>query len=148
MRISKQRRNFSRGIVARGFALISAVALFASPVSPAGQPGWGGGSTFAVFPRDLGAEQKQQRQAAGLTEEQRILHVLNRLGFGARPGDVERVRAMGIDKYIDLQLHPEKIDDAVAEAKVKNLDALQLSTPELYAKYPQPGQILRKLQRS
>src|SRR5947209_18003036 len=94
------------------------------------------------------ASAEQQQKAQRLTEEQRILHVLTRLGFGARPGDVERVLAMGIDKYIDLQLHPEKIDDAVAEAKVKNLDALQLSTPELYAKYPQPGQILRQLQRS
>src|SRR5437763_6898859 len=94
------------------------------------------------------ASAEQPQKAQRLTEEQRILHVLNRLGFGARPGDVERVRAMGIDKYIDLQLHPEKIDDAVAEAKVKNLDALQLSTAELYAKYPQPGQILRQMQRS
>src|SRR5947209_15824442 len=94
------------------------------------------------------ANAEQQQKAQRLTEEQRILHVLNRLGFGARPGDVERVKAMGIDKYIDLQLHPEKIDDAVADAKVKNLDALQLSTGELYAKYPQPGQILRQMQRS
>src|SRR5205085_11416158 len=94
------------------------------------------------------ANADQPQKAQRLTEEQRILHVLNRLGFGARPGDVGRVRAMGIDKYIDLQLHPEKIDDAVAEAKVKNLDALQMSTPELYAKFPQPGQILRQLQKS
>src|SRR5437764_7809105 len=94
------------------------------------------------------ANADQPQKAQRLTEEQRILHVLNRLGFGARPGDVERVRAMGIDKYIDLQLHPEKIDDAVADAKVKNLDALQLSTPELYAKYPQPNQLLRMMERT
>src|ERR671933_164450 len=94
------------------------------------------------------AKADQPQKAQRLTEEQRILHVLNRLGFGARPGDVERVKAMGIDKYIDLQLHPEKIDDTVADAKVKNLDALQMSTAELYAKYPQPNQILRQLQRS
>jgi uncharacterized protein (DUF1800 family) len=90
----------------------------------------------------------QQQKAQGLTEDQRILHVLNRLGFGARPGDVERVRAMGLDRYIDQQLHPEKINDSVADAKVKNLDVLQFSTPELYAKFPQPGQILRQLQKS
>ncbi|MDT4968705.1 MAG: hypothetical protein QOJ64_3442 [Acidobacteriota bacterium] len=85
---------------------------------------------------------------ARLTEEQRITHVLNRLGFGARPGDVERVRAMGLDRYIEQQLHPEKISDEVAEAKVKNLEALKLSTPELYAKYPQPNLILRAMERS
>src|SRR2546421_7540535 len=100
--------------------------------------------TLAFVPFASAQQQKAQR----LTEDQRILHVLNRLGFGARPGDVERVKAMGLDRYIDQQLHPEKIDDVVVEAKVKNLEALQLSTPELYAKYPQPGQILRQLQRS
>ena len=37
------------------------------------------------------------------------LHVLNRLAFGPRPGDIERVTKMGIDGYIDQQLHPETI---------------------------------------
>jgi uncharacterized protein (DUF1800 family) len=133
MRIFKQRVDFSRGIAGRGLALISAVALLAS--------------AFSVFPRDLGAEQKQQRQATRLTEEQRILHVLNRLGFGARPGDVERVKAMGVENYISQQLHPEKIADAAAEAKVKDLATLSMTTAELYEKFPQPGQLLKQLQR-
>lgn len=85
-------------------------------------------------------------QKSRLTEEQRIVHVLNRLGFGARPGDVQRVKAMGLENYINQQLAPEKIDDAVAENKVKDLDALKMTTAELYAKYPQPGQLLRQLQ--
>src|ERR1044071_6045371 len=83
----------------------------------------------------------------GLNEEQRILHVLNRLGFGARPGDVARVKAMGLENYIKQQLHPENIEDAVAEAKVKDLAVLKLTTAELYEKYPQPGQLLRQLER-
>lgn len=82
-----------------------------------------------------------------LTEEQRILHVLNRLGFGARPGDVERVKAIGLDKYIEQQLNPEKIDDAATEAKLQNLEALRMTAAELYEKYPQPGQLLRALQQ-
>jgi uncharacterized protein (DUF1800 family) len=93
----------------------------------------------------VGAQQPQRTQR--LSEEQRILHVLNRLGFGARPGDVERVRAVGLERYIEQQLFPEKISDAVAEAKVKNLPALQLSTPELFAKYPQPNALLRVMER-
>jgi uncharacterized protein (DUF1800 family) len=101
--------------------------------------------TLAFAPA-TGAQQQQKAQR--LTQEQRILHALNRLGFGARPGDVERVRAMGLDRYIEQQLHPEKISDEVAEAKVKNLDALQLSTPELFAKYPQPNQLLRQMELS
>ncbi len=90
----------------------------------------------------------ETRKAQRLSDEQRTLHVLNRLGFGARPGDVERVRALGIERYVEQQLYPEKINDEVAEAKVKNLPALQLSTPELFAKYPQPGALLRRLERS
>ncbi len=93
-----------------------------------------------------------QRQAAvttaqRLSEEQRILHVLNRLGFGARPGDVERVRAMGLDNYIRQQLQPESISDAAAEAKLERLPALKMTTPELFAKYPQPGALLRVMER-
>ena len=91
--------------------------------------------------------QRQRKDSARLSDEQRILHVLNRLGFGARPGDVERVRAMGLESYINQQLSPEKISDMVSEAKVKDLAALKMTTAELYAKYPQPGQLLRQLER-
>src|SRR5205085_8114101 len=80
-------------------------------------------------------------------EDQRILHVLNRLGFGSRPGDVERVKAMGVDKYIELQLNPDKIDNSASEAKLQNLESLRMSTAELYEKYPQPGQLLKQLQK-
>src|SRR5438445_5533273 len=86
-------------------------------------------------------------KSARLGEDQRVLHVLNRLGFGARPGDVERVKVMGVDKYIEQQLSPDKIDDAASEAKLQNLETLRMSTAELYEKYPQPGQLLQQLQR-
>jgi uncharacterized protein (DUF1800 family) len=92
------------------------------------------------------ADNTKDSKAKKLTEEQRIVHVLNRLGFGARPGDVERVKAMGIDNYINQQLNPEKISDAVAENKIKDLQVLNMSTAELYEKFPQPGQLLRQLQ--
>ena len=81
-----------------------------------------------------------------LTEEQKILHVLNRLGFGARPGDVEKVKAMGLQKYIDQQLNPSSIPDPVAEAKVRNLDIFNMTTAELFAKYPNPGALLQQLE--
>ncbi|HEU4834128.1 MAG TPA: DUF1800 domain-containing protein [Pyrinomonadaceae bacterium] len=89
---------------------------------------------------------QKHAKAKSLTEEQRILHVLNRLGFGARPGDVARVKAMGLDNYINQQLNPEKITDTVAENKVRDLSVLNMPTAELYEKYPQPGQLLRQLQ--
>src|SRR6202171_3397363 len=87
------------------------------------------------------------RSTAKLSQDQRILHVLNRLGFGARPGDLERVKAMGIDNYITQQLFPEKIDDSASEAKLQNLETLRMSTADLYEKYPQPGQLLKQLQK-
>lgn len=101
----------------------------------------------SALPFGVGAQQSQPQKAQRLKEEQRIRHVLNRLGFGARPGDVERVRAVGLERYIEQQLYPEKIADTVADAKVKNLPALQLSTQELFAKYPQPGALLRIMER-
>jgi uncharacterized protein (DUF1800 family) len=81
-----------------------------------------------------------------LTEDQKVIHVLNRLGFGARPGDIQRVKSMGIQKYIDQQLNPASIDDSVAESKTKNLEIFQMSTAEVFAKYPNPGALLRQLE--
>lgn len=98
---------------------------------------------LSVFP--VGAVQKHAK-AKGLSEERRIVHVLNRLGFGARPGDVERVKALGLETYINQQLNPQKITDTVAENKVRDLTVLTMTTAELYEKYPQPGQLLRQLE--
>ncbi|MBA2732744.1 MAG: DUF1800 family protein, partial [Acidobacteria bacterium] len=103
--------------------------------------------TLLVGALSFGVSAQTSQKAQRLSEEQRILHALNRLGFGARPGDVEKVRSMGLERYIEQQLFPDKITDAVAEAKVKNLPALQLSTGELFAKYPQPGALLRIMER-
>ena len=92
----------------------------------------------------LGADSKGGTKA--LTEEQKIMHVLNRLGFGARPGDVERVKAIGLQKYIDQQLNGTSLDDTRAEAKVKNIEIFNMSTAEVFAKYPNPGALLRQLE--
>jgi uncharacterized protein (DUF1800 family) len=100
---------------------------------------------FGSLPAIVEAESK--RQATKVSEGQRISHVLNRLGFGARPGDVERVKAIGIDNYINQQLNPDNIKDDVAVSKLRNLPTLQMTTAELYEKFPQPGQLLRQLER-
>jgi uncharacterized protein (DUF1800 family) len=82
-----------------------------------------------------------------ISEEQKILHALNRLGFGARPNDLEKVKQIGLSKYIEQQLNADKIDDSVAENKVKNLEVMNLTTTELFAKYPNPGGILQMFER-
>ncbi|MFZ1701415.1 MAG: DUF1800 domain-containing protein [Pyrinomonadaceae bacterium] len=81
-----------------------------------------------------------------LTEDQKVLHVLNRLGFGARPGDVQKVKTLGLQKYIDQQLNVAAIDDAVAEGKIKDLEIFKFSTAELFAKYPNPGALLQAIE--
>ncbi|MDQ2687585.1 MAG: DUF1800 domain-containing protein, partial [Armatimonadota bacterium] len=73
--------------------------------------------------------------ARALTEDQKIVHVLNRLGFGPRPGDVEKVRQMGLQRYIGLQLTPEKIPDTATEQKVAAFPQLQLSDDQLAELY-------------
>jgi uncharacterized protein (DUF1800 family) len=104
-------------------------------------------STLAAGISAQSMKPKSAEKAARLTEEQRILHVLNRLGFGARPGDVQRVKTMGIENYINQQLFPEKINDSASEARLQNLETLRMTTAQLYEKYPQPGQLLRQLER-
>lgn len=84
--------------------------------------------------------------AKPLTEDQKALHVLNRLGFGARSGDVEKVKAMGVQKYIDQQLNGASINDSAVEAKWKNIEIFNMSTAEVFAKYPNPGALLRQLE--
>ena len=72
-------------------------------------------STLSAAARD-GTVVSAGQQA--LTETQQIVHVLNRLAYGPRPGDVERVRAMGIGAYIERQLDPSQIADPAAEARL------------------------------
>jgi uncharacterized protein (DUF1800 family) len=73
-----------------------------------------------------------------LTEDEAILHALNRLAYGPRPGDIERVRQMGLAKWIDQQLNPNSIDDKALEARLEDYPTLKMSTAKLIAEYPQP----------
>lgn len=82
-----------------------------------------------------------------LNDEQKLRHVLNRLGFGARPGDIERIKTIGIQKYIDQQLNPASITDNLAEGKLRNLEIFNMTTAEIFAKYPNPAGLLQALQR-
>src|SRR5712692_9389930 len=82
---------------------------------------------------------------AKLSSEQKIIHALNRLTFGPRAGDFEQVRRMGLKKWIDLELHPERIpENATLEAKLQPLDSLRMNTVELAQHYP-PPQLIRAM---
>ena len=95
-------------------------------------PGWG----FTLKPMP----------AKKLTEEQKILHVLNRLTYGPRPGDLERVKAIGIEKFIEQQLNAAAIDDTKLEPRISRFDVFGMSTAEIFGKYPNPGALLQQLE--
>ena len=78
-----------------------------------------------------------------LTEDQAILHALNRLGYGPRPGDIERVRQMGLEKWIDQQLHPESIDDSALDRRLEKYPTLTMSSKDLLNEFPPPNQAAR-----
>src|SRR5438132_11312193 len=77
------------------------------------------------------AQASRQRSVknAKMSEDQRIAHVLSRLTFGARPGDFERVKAMGVEAFIAEQLDPDSIENTTAIAKLKRLPTLNMATP-------------------
>ena len=77
-----------------------------------------------------------------LSAEEQATHVLNRLAFGARPGDVGRVRAMGVDAWIARQLEPNRIDDRDMDRFLSHYETLGKSSAELYREYP-PAAIAR-----
>ena len=75
-------------------------------------------------------------QAAAVDNDTLIAHVLNRVAFGPAPGDVDRVRRMGIDAYIDEQLHPERIPvDPALQARLAALDVERLPAGTLVDGY-------------
>lgn len=74
-----------------------------------------------------------------LSEEQKILSLLNRAGFGPRPGDIERVRQMGIERYIEEQLHPEDLSDDFLSRPLNRLGTLQMTQFDILQNFePQP----------
>ncbi len=75
-----------------------------------------------------------------LTEDQAILHALNRLAYGQRPGDVEAIRLMGLETWIDKQLHPESIDDAALDHRLEKYPTITMSSTKLLEEFPPPNQ--------
>ena len=73
-----------------------------------------------------------------MDDRRQALHALNRLTFGPRPGDVDRVMAMGVHKWFEQQLHPEKIDDTALQARLGPLRTLRMNPRELVTNFPPP----------
>src|SRR5690242_12517422 len=71
-------------------------------------------------------------------DDRTILHVLNRIGFGPRPGDIERVRTIGLQKYIEQQLYPDRLPDPALAARLEGLSTIRLSSRELASDFERP----------
>src|SRR6476469_909602 len=76
--------------------------------------------------------------AAPPSDDKTLIHVLNRIGFGPRAGDVEKVRAMGLQAYIDQQLHPERIPDSGMSGRLADFATLRMSSRDIAEQYEVP----------
>jgi uncharacterized protein (DUF1800 family) len=98
-----------------------------------------------------GAATRDESKASGRVEyqpselhgDQRILHALNRFTFGPRPGDLEAVRALGLEKWFDSQLHPENLDESVLNERLTRFPAIEWTTQELFYRLP-PNALIRQ----
>jgi hypothetical protein len=84
---------------------------------------------------------RQAYQSGELRGDDRILQALNRFTFGTRPGDLEAVRAMGVEKWFTQQLHPESIDQSDLQARLAQFPAMQWSTQDLLVRLPSNAMI-------
>lgn len=82
-----------------------------------------------------------------LSADEAIQHALNRLAYGLRPGDVERVKQLGLAKWIDMQLNPKSIDDRAVEARLNIYPTLKMSSAQLMAEYPNPKQAAKQVEQ-
>jgi uncharacterized protein (DUF1800 family) len=103
----------------------------------------------AAYPTDKTKKPKVDPVLKGLpvtelTADEAVLHALNRLAYGPRPGDLERVKQMGLAKWIDQQLNPNSIDDRALQARLENYPTLAMSTTRLIEDYPQPKQAAKE----
>lgn len=79
-----------------------------------------------------------------LTEDEAILHAMNRLAYGPRPGDVEEVRKVGLEKWIEQQLQPEAINDADLDQRLQRYPSLAMSSKRLLEEFPRPDQAAKQ----
>ncbi|MBA2706947.1 MAG: DUF1800 domain-containing protein [Gemmatimonadaceae bacterium] len=104
--------------------LVTAIVLAGAPVSGIGA------QSAATTARP--ATRIDHRELAA---DQQVIHALNRLTFGARPTDARQVRAMGLDAWIEQQLHPERIDDSSLRRVLAGYDVLSQNQNELLKEY-------------
>jgi len=108
-----------------------------------------GGPSSSVKPAavtiKLDKKFKGQLPITELTEDEAIMHAMNRLAYGPRPGDVEYVRKLGLEKWIDQQLQPASLDDSGLEARLQRYPTISMSSKNLLEEFPNADQAAKKL---
>jgi uncharacterized protein (DUF1800 family) len=131
----------------RSVAALAALALLAGCASAVGSsttPGALAGTPPAVATPIVVVTPTEPREQ---TADQQVQQVLNRLAFGARPEDVANVRRIGVDRWIALQLAPDRIADTTADRVLASYEMLGRPTSDLMALYEQGQIAIRKLQK-
>jgi uncharacterized protein (DUF1800 family) len=80
-------------------------------------------------------------------EERAVAHALNRLAFGARPGDVERIGQTGLSAWIDAQLQPRRIADDEVDRRLATLTTLPLDSQAIAREYVAPARQARRMRQ-
>ncbi len=84
--------------------------------------------------------------ASALTPEQKAVHALNRLSYGPRPGEVEKLTAGGdgaVWEFVEEQLAAQTLDDSALDARLSELNALNMSIPELQQQFQRLDEIAK-----
>ncbi|HSQ25084.1 MAG TPA: DUF1800 family protein, partial [Pyrinomonadaceae bacterium] len=123
MKSSRSSANMKRSLTI--ISLLLAASLFCQPA-------------FLLVAAQRKKEQRNLAPSGTMTGDQRIAQVLSRLTFGARPGDFEKVKQMGVDAFINQQLDPDSLDNTALIAKLKRLPTLNMATPVIIEQYPPP----------
>lgn len=90
-----------------------------------------------------GDQPRKTTKSQTLSDHERALHVLQRLTFGPRPGDMETVLSMGVNEWIEQQLNPSKIPNAALDSKLAQYRTLRMQPRELAQAFP-TGQMIRE----
>jgi uncharacterized protein (DUF1800 family) len=126
----------------------------ATPAAQAGSINQSGTPENAVAPSQTHGASRALAAAAStgakadtpLTDDERVLHVLDRFTYGPRPGEVERVKALGITAWFKQQMNPQTIDDSALDARLADFPAVSLPLAQMMAAYPTRAMIRQEAQ--
>jgi uncharacterized protein (DUF1800 family) len=123
--------------------VLGAVVLLSAPGADAGNSDAKKGSTDSA-PIVLDKKFKGNLPITALTTDESTLHALNRLGYGPRPGDIERIRKMGLEKWVEQQLHPDSMSDSELDERLQKYPTIMMSSTRLLDEFPPPNQAVKK----